>query len=96
MLTGPSIPRTKHVTPGDWRTLESGWNASFSCIFGLPVGAQVKVRFGDGSWLGRDSQKQTLDGNARTLVVGRGSLAWVQIRVRQATGVDYVYVTTGP
>lgn len=33
-----------------------------------------------------------------TLEVGRGSLAYarVQIRVQQATDVDYVYVTTGP
>lgn len=64
----------------------------------MAVGAQVNVRYGDGSWLGRDSQKQTLDGNARTLEVGRGSLAYarVQIRVQQATDVDYVYVTTGP
>ena len=34
----------------------------------------------------------------RGLEVGRGSLAYarVQIRVQQATDVDYVYVTTGP
>ncbi len=94
----PSVPRTKHVTPGDWRTLESGWNATFSCVFRLPAGAQVKVRYGNGRWLGRDSQKQTLDGNARTVEVARGSLAFarVQIRLQHATDVDYVYVTTGP
>jgi hypothetical protein len=54
-----SVTKTKTVQPGDWRTLESGWNVHFFVQFLLPRGAQVKVRYGLG-WLGWDSQKQTL------------------------------------
>ena len=90
--------RTKSVKSGGWRTLESGWNATFSCLFRGPSGAQVKVRYGNGRWLGRDSQKQTLDGSLRLVNVGRGSLAYarVQIKVQENGEVMYTYITTGP
>ena len=93
------VVRTKSVKAGDWRTLESGWNATFSCRFRAPAGATVKVRYGDGRWLGRDSQKQSLDGiTDKLLSVGKGSLAYarVQIRVPQDTDVTYTYITVGP
>lgn len=94
----PEVVRTREVTPGDWRTLESGWNATFSCIFRGPEGARVKIRYGDGHWLGRNSQLQTLDGNPRRLEVGKGSYAYarVQMRVQRVEVVTYTYVTTGP
>jgi hypothetical protein len=92
------VQRERVVTDGDWRTLESGWNTTFSCIFYGPAGARVKVRYGDGRWRGRNSQLQTLDGNRRMLTVGQASFAYarVQIRVKADTTVHYTYVTTGP
>jgi hypothetical protein len=94
-----AIVREKLVRAGDWRTLESGWNVSFSCVFHDPAGAQVKIRYGDGWWFGRDSQKQTLDGkNDKIVNVGKGSLVYarVQMRVPHDTDVRYTYVPTGP
>ena len=91
--------RGKLVKAGDWRTLESGWNVSFSCRFLRPAGAQIKIRYGSGWWLGRDSQKQTLDGvNAKSVNVGGGSLVYarVQIKVPSDIVVDYTYIATGP
>jgi hypothetical protein len=93
------VERTKSVKSGKWRTLESGWNATFSCRFRRPAGASVKVRYGNGRWFGRDSQKQTLDGRTDKLVsVGRASLAYarVQIKVQENTDVTYTYITVGP
>ncbi len=49
------VVRTKFVRPSNWRTLEFGWNATFTCRFREPIGAQVKVRYGFG-WFGWDSQ----------------------------------------
>ena len=94
-----AIARSKFVKAGDWRTLESGWNASFGCLFVGPAGAQIKVRYGTGWPLGKDSQKQTLDGiNTKSLDVGGASLAYarVQIKVQRDTQVNYTYVTIGP
>ena len=92
------VARTAFVRAGGWRTLESGWNATFSCIFQNPVGAEVKIRYGDGRFLGRDSQKTTLDGTNKILNVGRGSLAYarIQMKVQRDTEVTYTYVPTGP
>jgi hypothetical protein len=93
-----SIERTKFVKAGDWRTLESGWNASFSCFFRGPVGAQIKIRYGAGWVFGRDSQKQTLDGTPRSLNVGRASLVFAraQIKVQRDVEVTYIYAPIGP
>lgn len=90
------VLRTKLVRAGDWRTLEYGWNATFACRFQLPVGAQVKVRYGGGWYFGWDSQRQTLDGTTRTLYVTRASVAYarVQMRVQADAQVNYVYITT--
>lgn len=94
-----AIERDKFVRAGDWRTLESGWNATFSCLFRDPAGAQVKVRYGDGWPFGRDSQQQTLDGtNNKSVNVGRASLIYarVQMKVQHDTEVRYTYIPTGP
>jgi hypothetical protein len=46
-----------------------------SYCFRGPAGAIVKVRYGDGRWLGRNSQKQSLDGiTDKLLSVGKVSL----------------------
>ncbi|MSP13722.1 MAG: hypothetical protein EXR62_12295 [Chloroflexi bacterium] len=95
----PTVERSKFVKAGDWRTLESGWNATFSCMFRAPAGAQVKVRYGNGWPFGKDSQKQTLDGiNNKSVNVGGASLVYarVQIKVQQDATVNYTYIATGP
>ncbi len=94
-----AIVRDKFVKAGDWRTLESGWNSAFSCLFQAPAGAQIKIRYGGGWPLGRDSQKQTLDGtNNKSVSVGRASLVYarVQMKVKKDTQVRYTYIPTGP
>ncbi|MBM0744505.1 hypothetical protein JOY44_23335 [Phormidium sp. CLA17] len=90
------IARNKFVRAGDWRTLESGWNATYSCRFQNPTGAQVKIRYGVG-WLGWDSQKKTLDGTNKLVNVTRASVAnsRVQVKVLRDTEVSYTYITTG-
>ena len=95
----PEVVREKFVRAGDWRTLEAGWNVAFSCRFELPRGASVKIRYGDGSWLGWNSQQQTLDGTRRTLNVSKissAAYARVQMRVQQDANVSHVYIVTGP
>jgi hypothetical protein len=90
------ITRTKRVKAGDWRTLESGWNASFSCQFFLPAGAKVKLRKGVG-WLGWNSQEKTLDGvTPKVINVGGVVYSRVQIKVKQDIDVSYLYVPIGP
>lgn len=92
-----AVVRDKFVKAGDWRTLEFGWNATFSCMFQGPAGAQVKVRYGDGWPFGRDSQKQTLDGtNNKSVNVGGASLVYarVQMKVQHDTAVRYTYIPT--
>lgn len=89
--------RTKLVKAGGWRTLESGWYASFTCRFVTPAGAQIKIRYGGGWFFGWDSQKQTLDGvNAKSVHVEAGSLfyARVQMKVKSDVKVTYTYITT--
>lgn len=88
------ITKTKHVKKGEWRTLESGWNAQFWVSFFMPKGAQIKVRYGTGWPAGWDSQKQTLDGERiKILKVTRSSLAYarVQVSVKQDVDVTYTY-----
>jgi hypothetical protein len=88
-----AIQKTKHVTPGAWRTLESGWNAQFWLSFFMPKGAQIKVRYGGGWPTGWDSQKQTLDGvNVKILKVTRSSLVYARVQVYVQHEVDITYM----
>jgi hypothetical protein len=93
------VQRSKFVRAGAWRTLESGWNSTFSCRFLRPAGAQIKIRYGNGWPFGWDSQKQTLDGiNFKSVNVGGGSVAYarVQMRVQSDIQVTYTYIAPGP
>ncbi|MBK7873569.1 MAG: hypothetical protein IPJ74_24340 [Saprospiraceae bacterium] len=93
------VQRTKIVKAGDWRTLESGWNTTFTCRFVSPAGAQIKIRYGGGWIFGKDSQKQTLDGvRTKDLKVGKASLVYarVQMKVQQDSEVTYLYIVEGP
>ena len=89
--------RTKHVKKGDWRTLESFWNAKGTAFFRAPAGAQIKVRYGVG-WFGKDRQKQTLNGTEyKRLSVGSWSVtrARMQIKVKESTNVTYDIIPGG-
>ena len=83
--------RTKSVSAGDWRTLETFWNVTTTAFFQAPPGAEIKIRY-SGWWFGVDRQRQTLDGeNIKRLVVSPWSVftARIQIRVKQNTNVSY-------
>ena len=89
-----AVTKTKHVKPGAWRTLESGWNAQFWVSFLAPKGAQIKIRYGGGWPFGWDSQKQTLDGfNVKILKVSSASLIYgrIQVYVQHETDITYTY-----
>jgi len=91
--------RIKRVKKGKWRTLESGWNASFICRFRGPAGAKIKIRYGGGWPFGKNSQQQTLNGNTIKVVnVGKASFVYarVQIKVQSDIDVSYTYVPIGP
>jgi hypothetical protein len=88
------MKKARFVEVGDWRTLEWVWWGEAQAVFVRPAGAQVKVRYGNGRWCGRDSQQQTLDGSrARTLKVGPALFilcgARMQIAVPRSTEVTY-------
>ena len=83
--------RTKSVTAGDWRTLETFWNVTTTAFFQAPRGAEIKIRY-SGWWFGVDRQRQTLDGESiKRLGVSPWSVfvARIQIRVNQNTNVTY-------
>src|SRR5215213_2832908 len=83
--------RSKFVTAGDWRTLETFWNVTTTAFFQAPAGAEIKIRY-SGWWFGVDRQRQTLDGNTiKRLAVSPWSVftARIQIRVNQNTNVTY-------
>jgi hypothetical protein len=89
-----AITKTKFITPGGWRTIETGWNARFWLSFFGPRGAQIKVRYGGGWPAGFDSQRQTLDDiHGKILQVGGASIAYarVQVYVQQGTNITYTY-----
>ncbi len=83
--------RSKPIQAGDWRTVESFWNAKGTAFFKRPANASIKVRYGVG-FLGFDTQKQTLNGSEyKKLSVGSGSIAYgrMQIKVPHNTNVTY-------
>lgn len=89
------VSRSRFVTAGGWRTLESGWNISFGCRFRDPTGAQVRVRYGVGVF-GWNEQRHTLNGSSITVIVNnlQSTLyAQVQMRVQQSSNVNYSYST---
>jgi hypothetical protein len=83
--------RTKSVTAGGWRTLETFWNVTTTAFFQAPPRAEIKIRY-SGWFFGVDRQRQTLDGETiKRLIVSRWSVftARIQIRVQQNTNVTY-------
>ena len=95
----PSEVRESRVRAGDWRTLATLWNTTATGVFLAPAGAQIKVRYGDGWPIGRDRQRQTLDGvTEKRLSVGRFSVlaARLQVRVQSTTVIFWTYVVEGP
>jgi hypothetical protein len=87
--------KTKRITSGGWRTVESFWNASGTAFFRAPAGAQIKVRYGYG-WFGFDRQKQTLNGSDfKRLGVGYGSVAYARMQVKVSKTADVTYDVYG-
>lgn len=83
--------RTKRVTKGDWRTVETFWNARGISFFRLPAGTQAKVRYG-GGWLGFDRHKQTLNGkNFKRPEVGFWSRGYARMQVKTGQALDINY-----
>ena len=93
------VTRTRVVTPGGWRTLETFWHASAQARFVHPAGVQIKVRYGVG-FLGWDSQLQRLDGTTpKTLTVGvtaSSARAQMQAKVTSTTELTYTVILSGP
>jgi hypothetical protein len=72
---------TKHVDPGDWRTLE--WTVNLKCIacFRAPAGAKIKIVK---IW---SEDEQTLDGtNIKRLI-----LTWGKIQILVSSPADVTY-----
>ena len=95
----PTVTRTRFVTRGGWRTLETFFGSSATGVFEDPAGARIKVRYGFG-FFGFDRQKQTLDGQtAKRLEVGStASLARarMQVRVERDADITYSLILPGP
>ena len=83
--------RTKTVTGGGWRTLESFWNVSTTGFFLNPPGAKIRVKHGAG-WFSWTNQNQTLNGETvKKLSVGRSSLLWARMQMNVATTSTVIY-----
>lgn len=86
------MTKTRFAEVGAWRTLERFWGGRGRAVFLGPAGAEIKVRYGNGWFLGEDRQQQTLDGlHAKELKVGLGSLVYarMQILVSRSRQVTY-------
>ncbi|MCU0380946.1 MAG: hypothetical protein MUE58_07125 [Chitinophagaceae bacterium] len=87
--------KTVSVRKGDWRTLETFFNAKGVAFFRAPVGATIKVRYGVG-WLGKDRQVQKLDGQSyKKLEVGSWSVTRARMQVKVSTDCDITYYVDG-
>lgn len=82
--------RIKRVSSGDWRTLEWFVGGGGTAFLQLPVGAQIKVRYGVG-WVGYDRQVQRLDGTIRKLQVGLWSATRARMQIKVPITVDVAY-----
>jgi hypothetical protein len=89
---GREMRKTRFVDVGAWTTLERLWGRTGRAVFVGPARAEIKVRYGNGLGLGKDLQRQTLDGlHARELRIGLGSLVYarMQILVPRSREVTY-------
>jgi len=78
----------KHVTPGDWRTLEWTFNQGAAMGVLLPAGARIKVSH----WIW-SSQEQVLDGQHVKIL--QTSFGKFQIRVNAPVDVNYSWESRG-
>jgi hypothetical protein len=86
------MKKARFVPVGSWRTLERFWGGKGRVMFLRPARAEIKVRYGNGWWFGKDSQHQKLDGvHPKELKAGLGSLvcARMQILVPRSSEVTY-------
>ena len=90
-----------NVKAGGWRTVFRMWGSGVKRrgVFTRPAGMQIKVRYGFG-WLGKDRQKQTLNGvDPKTLSVG-GTTTYLrvrfQVKVQSDTLITWEHLVEGP
>lgn len=85
------MTKTRFVEVGGWRTLERFWVGKGSAVF-RPARAQIKIRYGDGWWFGKDSQQQRLDGlQAKALRVGSESVFYARMQMMVLRSVEVTY-----
>ena len=79
---GREMRKTRFVENGEWTTLERRWGRTGRAVFVGPARAEIKVRYGNGRSLGKDRQRQTLDGlHARELRIGLWSLVYARLQI---------------
>lgn len=89
------------VKRGDWRTVYQQWGSGAKThgVFTRPAGMQIKVRYGVG-WLGRDRQKQLLDGvDPKRLEIGGATTylrARFQVKAQADTHLIWELLREGP
>jgi hypothetical protein len=87
--------KTVRVRSGDWRTLETFFNAKGIAFFKAPPNASIKVRYGVG-WLGKDRQQQKLNGqNYLKLEVGTWSVTGARMQIKVPFDCDVMYSIDG-
>jgi hypothetical protein len=84
--------RTKFLTAGTTKTVESFWNATAVAFFREPAGATINVKYGKG-WASYNTQKQTLDGTTykKLSVSGVGTLAYARMRMKVPRDTEVTY-----
>ena len=87
-----TMTKTRFVEVGAWRTLEAFWGGKGSAVFRRPARAQIKIRYGNGWWFGKDGQQQSLDGlQAKALRVGSESVFYARMQMMVPRSVEVTY-----
>lgn len=61
-------------------------------MFLRPARAEIKVRYGNGWWLGKDDQQETLGGlHPKELKVGLGSVVYARMQMIVPRSVEVTY-----
>ena len=84
--------KTRFVEVGAWATLERLWGRTGRAVFVGPARADIKVRCGNGRGLGKDLQRQALDGlHVRELKIGLWSLGYARMQILVPRSQEVTY-----